>query len=203
MRFEKQNIFFTSDFHIGHTNILKYDNRPFKNVEEMHETLIENWNSKITNDDTVYYLGDLAFNKGKDDLDKWFVNQLKGKIYFIMGNHDKISKIAKLNRFEKIHEYGTEIWIKDDEVTNKKSGGYQDIIMSHYPILSWNRGHHGSFHLHGHSHQSLTKNTEFESYYKKKVIDIGCNGHDYSPLSYNEIKKIMLTKIISKEHHNK
>ena len=55
-------IYLTSDLHFNHVNILKYEpvNRPFETLEEMNETLIANWNAKVSAKDTVYVLGDLA-----------------------------------------------------------------------------------------------------------------------------------------------
>lgn len=55
------NVFFTSDLHFGHKNIIRFDNRPFFSVEEMDKTLIENWNRKVSADDTVYVLGDISW----------------------------------------------------------------------------------------------------------------------------------------------
>jgi calcineurin-like phosphoesterase family protein len=193
MNIETQNIFFTSDYHIGHNNILRLDNRPFKNINEMHETLIENWNSVVNDDSIVFYLGDYVY-KGSNKLAKWFSSQLKGKIHFIMGNHDKYNNIVNLNRFEKIYGDNTSlggctIYVKDEHV------GWQTIVMSHYAILSWNKAHRGSWHLHGHSHQGLFNNTNMKWFYDKKVIDVGCNGWNYKPLSYKEIKDIMSKKI--------
>lgn len=202
MRFEKQNLFFTSDFHIGHENVIRFDNRPFKNVHEMSEKIIENWNSVVDTDDVVFYLGDLSHRCHPKEV-KWFVNQLNGKIYFIMGNHDRYKDIVGLNRFEEIYGNqtglgGATISVRDED----SSKGWQDIVMCHYAILSWNKGHYGSWHLHGHSHQSLAKNPEMEWFYKRKVIDVGCNGWDYTPLSYIQIKEIMNSRIIkSVDHH--
>lgn len=101
MRIEHQNIFFTSDFHVGHSNVIKHDGRPFKDVNEMNQTLIDNWNSVVSDEDIVFYLGDFAYRCHPKTM-KWFVSQLKGKIYFIMGNHDKHRDIASLQRFERI-----------------------------------------------------------------------------------------------------
>ena len=196
MIYENKNIFFTSDFHVSHDNILKFDGRPFKNVNEMNEALIQNWNSVVGVDDIVYYLGDISW--GNEATTKWFVSQLQGKIHFIMGNHDRMKKIASLNRFESIHEYGTEISIKDSDANR----GYQQIIMSHYAILNWNKAHYGSWMIHGHSHGSLVKNPEFNWYYKRKVIDAGCNLWDYTPISYTQLKEIMKNKeVVAVDHH--
>jgi len=199
MRYEKQNIHFISDFHIGHKNVLKYDGRPFEDVDEMHVELIKRWNNVVEDDDIVYYLGDLAFCR--DETTVWFLHSLKGKINYIMGNHDKMKDIVKFGRFENVHEYGTEIFIKDEDLKSARgSQGYQQFILSHYPILSWNRAHYGSIHLHGHCHGSLMKSNQ--DYYKRKVLDVGCNVIDYTPISYQGVKDIMEKKIISSVDHH-
>lgn len=195
--YQKHNIFFISDLHLGHHNVLKFDGRPFKDVQEMHVELIKNWNSVVKDDDIVYNLGDLSF--GNDELDKWFLYSVKGKIHHIMGNHDALKSIRKLDRIEKIYEYGTEITVEDKDSDDRS--GKTHIIMSHYPILSWNRAHHGSWHLHGHCHGSLVKSNL--DYYKRRVMDVGCNMIGYTPISYDEVKKYMLKRSISKvdSHH--
>ena len=68
--------------------------------------------------------------------------------------------------------------------------------MSHYPILSWNKAHYGSWHLHGHCHGGLVKT--MPEYYKRKVMDLGCNMIDYTPISYSQVKTVMDKKVISK-----
>lgn len=198
MKYENKNIFFIGDFHIGHKNIIKFDDRPFADVDEMHAELIKRWNSVVESDDIVYYLGDLSFCR--DETTKWFINSIKGKIHFILGNHDKMRDIIKLNRWESVHEYGTEIGVKDEDDKTRGSHGYQQIIMCHYPILSWNKAHHSSYHLHGHSHGSLMKT--MPDYYKRKVMDVGCNCIDYTPISYTQVKEIMSKKIISVVDHH-
>ncbi len=199
MRYEKQNIFFISDLHIGHKNVIKFDGRPFADVDEMHLEMIKRWNSVVGDEDIVYYLGDLAFCR--DETTKWFIHSIKGKINFILGNHDKMKDIVKFDRWENIHEYGTEIGIKDDySLVSRGSGGYQKIIMSHYPILSWNKSHYGSWMLHGHCHGSLMKSNQ--DYYKRKVMDVGCNCIDYTPISYEKVKGIMSKKVISSVDHH-
>ena len=190
MNHETQNIYFIGDLHVGHKNVIKYDNRPFSDIHEMNECLINNWNSVISDTDIVYYMGDLSLCGS--DMTKWFVSQLNGVINFIIGNHDNIKNIKNLNRFDKIYEYGTEVNIKDDNDSTKRSGGYQRIVLSHYPFLSWNGCNHNSWHLHAHCHGNLIKSNP--DFYKRKVIDVGAPCIDYTPISYNEIKDIMLSK---------
>lgn len=199
MKFEKQNIFFISDLHIGHKNVIKFDGRPFADVDEMHVEMIKRWNSVVGPEDIVYFLGDLSF--GRSDLTKWFIHSLNGKIYAITGNHDKLKDLRGLGRFEDVHEYGTEIEVKDeDSLSSRGSGGYQKIIMCHYPILSWNKSHYGSWQLHGHCHGSLIQHQQ--EFYKRRVMDVGCNCIDYTPISYEQVKGIMSKKIISGVDHH-
>ena len=200
MKIESQNIFFCSDLHIGHENVIKFDNRPFVNLEEMHQKLIENWNAVIKDEDLVFYLGDFSF-KDRDNAKK-FRSQLKGKIHFILGNHDRYTQITELG-FKKV--YGDEtglggatISVKDEDAHR----GYQDIILCHYPLLIWNKSHYGSWHIHGHCHQSLQRNKEINWYYTRKVIDVGINGIEYTPISYQKVKNIMEKRVIlTLDHH--
>ncbi|MDP2908032.1 MAG: 2'-5' RNA ligase family protein [Nanoarchaeota archaeon] len=90
--FRKPKIFFTSDLHLDHANIIKYCKRPFTNVTQMNKVLVENWNNIISPKDTVYFLGDLAYGYGSKSTDYW-LEKLNGNIIFIKGNHDKSNKI--------------------------------------------------------------------------------------------------------------
>ena len=190
------DVFFTSDFHIGHKNVIKFDNRPFKDLDEMSETIIERWNSVVSENSIVYFLGDLSY-RAKTDYVKWFVHQLNGDIRVIMGNHDWLNELLKLERFSDIQT--SKRVVINDHIDGEKTF----FELSHYPHLIWNKHHHGSIHLHGHSHQNLTtseygKNT----YYKRNVIDVGCMGYDYTPLSLENVMNIMSTREIEKiDHH--
>lgn len=85
-QFNPDHIFFTSDTHFHHANIIKLSHRPFKDVHDMNEQLIANWNKVVTDKDTVFHLGDFAFG-GNDAWDS-ILSQLNGKIYLILGNHE-------------------------------------------------------------------------------------------------------------------
>jgi len=191
---EESNIFFCSDIHFSHSNVINFDKRPFDNVIEMNEIIIKNWNDTVRPNDKVFYLGDFAFaSKNKINELAW---RLNGKIYFIMGNHDKYSILDKTGRFEGIWE-GGEIYIKYDDNSEKD---YQHIVMSHYPMLVWNKHSHGSVMIHGHCHQNM-KSTH-QDYYKRRVEDMGINGWDYKPVSFKQLMDRMENRlIVTIDHH--
>jgi calcineurin-like phosphoesterase family protein len=193
IKIDHQNIFFISDFHVGHQNVIRFDNRPFKNLDEMHMTLINNWNNVVGDDDIVFYLGDL-FYRCHSKYPMWFVHQLKGKIHFILGNHDRYRDISKLNRFETISTEA-KLDVKDDSV----KGRYQHFHLHHHPIISWNKASHGAIHLHGHCHQKMAMSPDYAWLYKRKIMDVGCNGINYTPISYTQVQQIMNSKLIGSD----
>ncbi len=80
-----------ADTHIDHDNIRRLSNRPFNTVEEMDKTIISNWNSRVTDNDDVYILGDFSY-KSKAPI--VYLKQLNGRKYLIVGNHG--SKLLKI-----------------------------------------------------------------------------------------------------------
>lgn len=174
---------FTSDTHYYHSNIIKYCNRPFDNVHEMNEYLIHSYNDVVGDKDEVYHLGDFGFAPPGKLIE--IIRRLKGKKYLLLGNHDKqLRKNLKEIEyyFEWIGEY-LEITQQDSTIKEKK----QKIIMCHYPILSWNKAHYGSWMLHGHCHSSIDHlNTDVRRH------DVGVDGNDYRPISYDELKVLMM-----------
>ena len=113
-------IYFTSDTHFNHTNIIRYCNRPFNCVDEMNNSLVQNWNKIITNNDVVYHLGDFALGMKEQAND--IIKKLKGTIYLIRGNHDNWS----LKTYEKFGFYVLKnAPIRLDEYK---------LILSHVPI---------------------------------------------------------------------
>lgn len=96
--------FFTSDTHFGHKNILKHANRPFKSIDHMNEEIIARWNSKVSQDDVVFHLGDFCLTSGSS-IYKKFMDRLNGRIVWIQGNHDKKTIIQDV-----IIDYGGHHW---------------------------------------------------------------------------------------------
>lgn len=165
--------FFTADLHFFHKNVITYENRPFESVEDMNNALIKNWNKKVTPRDSVYILGD--FSLGGPDQTLSVIRRLNGQLHLIRGNHDSImdkKEIAK--QFNFVKDYY--------ELKQKRAG--RRIVMFHYPINNWNAKHHGSIHLHGHSH--FTKPEE-QLVKEPNRINVGVGFHGYTPVSLEEI----------------
>ena len=87
-------IYYIADMHFGHTNVIRFDNRPFADTEQMDEVLIQNWNERVTADDTVYVLGD-AFWKNEENSIR-IMQQLQGHKHLIQGNHDRVKESSVL-----------------------------------------------------------------------------------------------------------
>ena len=182
MKVQSSNLYFTSDLHIFHTNIIKYCKRPFQNVDEMNHAIISRWNEKITSADHVYVLGDVCFANAQAAAS--ILRCLNGTISLIKGNHDrKLLKEASFrDRFSRIED----VYELDVEDESSKHG--QKIVMCHYAMKVWNKSHLGSWHLYGHSHGSLPDDPSSLS------IDVGVDSHDFRPWSYQEIKTRMKLK---------
>lgn len=160
-------IYFISDTHFFHNNVIKYCNRPFKCVEEMNDTIINNWNKIVTKDDIVYHLGDFILNS--NDIES-IVRKLNGKIYFIRGNHDRKSK-SYYNRI------GLEVI-----PTQTKLDKYK-VILSHRP-LSDDQIPKGYINIHGHIHEKVLDENLFD---KNKHINISVDVINFTPIDINKL----------------
>lgn len=134
------NIFFTSDLHLDHGNIIKYCNRPFTDPISMTEQLILNWNKQVEENDLVFVLGDFLWNNNIERLAS-VTHRLNGRKVLVRGNHDGFTNDEYLaNGFDKVSNL-IEIKLKNIE-----------FVLCHYQMAHWNNSHHGSIHLYGHQH---------------------------------------------------
>lgn len=173
-------IYFTSDLHFYHENVIQHASRPFTSVEEMDKTLIFNWNKQVKASDEVYVLGDVTM-KGTGYATE-ALQQLNGSKYLIKGNHDRFAdQIAfDKNLFE---------WIKDYHELNYKN---QRFILFHYPIEEWNHSFRGAIHLHGHQHN----HKEYNYQNREKGIrrfDVGVDANAMCPVSIEDILTFFAT----------
>lgn len=172
--------FFTSDHHFGHTNIIRFCNRPFRNVHEMNEVMIQKWNEKIGPNDEVYHLGDFGLCTDEEIIK--ISARLNGVIYLITGNHERAA-LNNRKRFRWIKDY-YELKVKDNDCKN----GYRKIVLFHYAMRVWHGDYKGAWHLYGHTHGNLPDKADMLSF------DVGVDCHDFYPLSYEDVKEIMKTK---------
>ena len=136
--------------HFNHVNIIELANRPFDNVYQMNELMIENWNRVVKSDDIVYHLGDVA-HWADIRHQRWF-SKLNGQKVLILGNHDHDSYDTGTSLYELYREDVA-------EMTNYMDIRYKGkrFILFHYPMEDWNGRYRGSIHLHCHTHQSELK----------------------------------------------
>lgn len=163
---KSQSVYITSDTHFSHPKIIPYCDRPFKDIDEMNEILINNWNSVVGPNDIVKHLGDFAM--GNKDHIKYLVSKLNGKIDLIMGNHDR--------------KHSTQFYL--DCGFNKvydSSIVYRDCILCHKPIL-FDTPPSGINILFGHTHNSIT---EWPENYYNVCVEM----NEYKPINFEKILK--------------
>lgn len=178
---------FTGDLHFGHENVIAFDNRPFKTVEEMDEELIRRWNNKVDKGDLTYVLGDMIWKARNDDAPS-IINRLNGQIILIKGNHDRFLHNAKAKAaLAGIKDY-------DDICVTLKDGTQKRVILDHFFKPMYNGHRHQAIHLHAHSH--FTDEADFEVDFaaylnsigcRNEIYNVGCMYWNYEPVSLDEI----------------
>lgn len=137
--------YYISDLHLSHTNVIKFDSRPYDTTEEMEADLISRWNNQVSNGDHVYLLGDFIWKAGSDE---WLriIHKLNGNIHLILGNHDPRQYSTGVQKaLTEITHY--------KELNEKVDGKDYRLVLSHYAILSYYGSCYSqTFHLHGHTH---------------------------------------------------
>lgn len=162
-------IYFTSDLHLGHENILKH--RPqFDSIEEMNETIIRNINDVVNEGDTLYLLGDVSFRIPADEAGK-LIRQINGHKILVRGNHDPV--------------YDAGIFDKESDYDKVKYAKHHFILM-HYPILYWDNMNLGTIQLHGHIHERAIYN-ETNRNLGRLQFDVGVDANDFRPVSVETV----------------
>lgn len=180
-------VFFTSDIHFGHENVIRFDGRPFATVEEMDAELIRRWNAKVGKGDLVYVLGDFIWKTRNEDAPS-LIKSLNGQIILIKGNHDRFLHNAKAKAaLAGVKDY-------DDICVTLEDGTKKRCVLSHYFIPMYNGHFYQGIHLHGHSH--FTDEADFEVDFAAKlnaegirneIYNVGCMYWNYEPMTLDEI----------------
>lgn len=190
-----QNIWFTSDLHFSHKNILKHcPNRieagGFKENEigKHDEWLINKWNTTIGKHDIVYVLGDFAF--GSPDNVRKLLSRLHGDKFLILGNHDKSSKHLDGGYFKQVTQMKYSVFKKT--VYSFLEEDFH-VFMCHYPMISWDCKHYGCVECHGHCHGRLDDYNDSSTDLR---VDIGIDGKlaNYEFISLEQLYKYFKEK---------
>jgi calcineurin-like phosphoesterase family protein len=194
-------VWFTSDTHVSHKNILKHcpgraeaGKFDIDDVEAHDKWIIDVWNSTIGKRDIVYILGDFSF-ASPDIIKKQILPKLNGQKYLILGNHDKSS--------EHLQGYFTQITQMKEAVFKRKNFPFIEedsfrVFMCHYPMVTWEGKQYGVVQIHGHCHGRL------DGYNEKSIdlrVDVGIDGKlaDFKPVSLDELYKYFKKKTGGKD----
>lgn len=160
---KRQKVYFTGDSHFHHKNILKHcpdrariGGFDIDDVEAHDKWLLEKWNNTIGKKDIVYIVGDFAF--GSPVHVKKLLSKLNGKKFLILGNHDASSdKTELVNYFQKVTQIHCPVFKKSNYEWLDED--FQ-VVLCHYPMVTWPSKHYGSVMVHGHCHGRLNKYNE-------------------------------------------
>lgn len=173
-------IYFTSDLHLNHQNIIHLQDRPFDTVEEMNQILIDNINARVRPEDTLYLLGDISF-RGNVESANAHIKKINCKnLYYIKGNHDRQYDETL---FKGIYDIA--------EIRETVGGEKHIIVLCHYPMLEWNHYYRGAIHLHGHIHSLPGEYNQRNKDEGIRRYDVGVDANDYMPVSLQEILAFM------------
>jgi len=157
----KMKYYFTADFHIGHANIIRYCKRPFKDVNEMREKIIRNWNTIVKDEDIVFHIGDFVSSYEKVNIEN-IINRLNGQIIFIKGNHDR----------------GPLFKIQDAMFIL----GQQQLHLVHIPEEA-----QADYNLVGHVHEKWKTKKVGDHF----CINVGVDQWNFTPVSIKQISRII------------
>jgi calcineurin-like phosphoesterase family protein len=206
----EQQLFFTSDTHYSHKNICRAttewkdaDNktRNFKSLDHMNDTIVNNINGRVGENDILFHLGDWSFG-GFEKIDELRDRIVCKNIHLILGNHDhhiEKNKAEIQTAFSSVNHY------LDLEVYDSNLGKFAQnrFILMHYPIASWHDMNEGVMHLHGHVHLP-----PHQTVGQGKSMDVGMDGHGMEVVSMryvvNRLKNQPIDKLcLPQDHHVK
>ena len=165
--------YFTSDQHFGHFNIIRLSRRPFKTVEEMEETMVDRWNAKVRDDDTVYVLGDLFFRAATVEP---ILTRLKGHKHLMLGNHDGswMDRVKLADYFESVQT------LKEVTVDGRL------VTMCHYPLLSYPQARRG-YMIYGHIHNNTGDDYWPLIMRRPRMLNAGVDVNNFKPVAFDEL----------------
>ena len=189
---QNRKLFFTSDLHFGHNNVIKFCNRPYTDTKEMEKALIDNWNSVVSNEDYAFMLGDVFwFNHSKET--KRIFSKLNGKkIYVLQGNHDDFSSYLSKYQDERI-----EILDCDEVTLYVKGLQKKEYYLSHCPLMTWPHREKNVPNFFGHIHSGPNSENDVDNNLPLWPLqyDVGVDNNNYTPIEVRDIIQ-KLTRVL-------
>jgi calcineurin-like phosphoesterase family protein len=190
-------IYFTSDLHFGHANIIKYCDRPFDNTDEMAKALIGNWNSVVDHEDTVFVLGDFAM--GDREANVPLARHLNGKKILVAGNHDHCWRGLVPKKGQDFVDWWRQFFLDNgftavlDHVDLYFGEHDLKLTLNHFPFTGdsydedrykrWRPVDDGQWVIHGHIHDLWRVNG--------RMINVGCDVWDFTPVPMETILELI------------
>ena len=172
-------IWLTGDTHFYHENILRFCSRPFDTIGEHDEALINNWNSVVSKDDSVYHLGDLTLGGHAQAVN--VLCRLNGDVRILAYpfHHDRrwLGPILK----GKVTHTATGVVVLEQQIV-RLSLGETNVYLCHFPLGEWPQKHYGAVHAHAHSHGNYKG--------EGRIVDVGVDCHGYFPVSIERVVQI-------------
>ena len=204
-----QKLFFTSDTHYNHKNICRGvtswthadgHTRDFPTLAKMNDTIVNNINERVGQDDILIHLGDWSFG-GFESISEFYYRLTCQNIYLILGNHDhhiERNKDDIQSLFVDVEQYKV-LRVVDDNSDDLE----YDFVLSHYPICSWHDMNKGRFHLFGHVHLKGNKKLM-----PGRAMDVGMDGNNLKPYELKEVISLLETRpikasVLPSDHHEK
>lgn len=190
-----QHIYLTSDMHFGHRNVIRFCERPFADEKEMAQGLIKNWNDVVKPNDFVFSLGDFSWFTGRHQV-KSLVKQLRGRKYFIPGNHCK-EGMYELVDDPDFHECSdiVVLYVRGQEGDPRfKDAKVYEIVLCHYPLRCWSHSDYTNCyqffgHIHSRAGMPFMEFGETVSVKPGKQMDVGTDRWGYTPVDlFNAIR---------------
>lgn len=179
-----QKIWFTSDLHFGHRNVIRFCNRPFADEKEMGQAIIQNWNNVVGDNDIVFVLGDTFWFNDSHGI-KRVLSQLKGKnIYMLPGNHDDFDHYYRVDD-PRIHlcQDIVVVWITEENQPK------HEVWLSHYPMMTWPHRENGAYQFFGHihSHPDKLDGVDQDLPLHWNQADVGCDFWAWNPVDLDTL----------------
>jgi calcineurin-like phosphoesterase family protein len=174
------NNYFSSDWHLSHNNILRYDERKFGSIEEHDRYIMKKAMELLKPGDNFYFLGDFCLgNRGNADGYLATLHSSGAKLFFIKGNHDKRDMI------ELYDKYGTYLG-EQTKIKLPYNKEWVDVVLNHFAMRVWDKSHHGSLHFYGHNHDGLENDPWGKSCDVGIMTALRIKG-DYTLFEFNEL----------------